>query len=242
MQIRLEGIDSPELHYAAAAQPRGTSARDALLAWLGVSGARYMADGTTLSAYSPAVLPVTMLANAVDPHGRPIAYLLREAIPPGTRRRRMSTAVLRATANHALLAAAHAYFLAHTSLPYAHRLELRDVARRARAARKGVWKHDASTRGFTLHSARSVGAGGVLIFPKLFRRCIDYLARREALGFSGSFVDWLAGHDSNASITPDRVVVKHAANIASASLICERHDRVAARCRRQRPHLRGEVT
>ena len=47
VQLRLEGIDAPELHYAQACQPRGESARDALLAWLGVSGVQFAADATT---------------------------------------------------------------------------------------------------------------------------------------------------------------------------------------------------
>lgn len=40
VQIRLEGIDAPELHYEGAAQPRGVRARDALLAWLGIDPAQ----------------------------------------------------------------------------------------------------------------------------------------------------------------------------------------------------------
>ena len=36
VQLRLEGIDAPELHYGTTSQPRGATARDALLTWLGV--------------------------------------------------------------------------------------------------------------------------------------------------------------------------------------------------------------
>ncbi len=226
VQLRLEGVDAPELHYAAAGQPRGASARDALLGWLGVTDVRCGPDGTTIDAAAPALVPATILTGAADAHGRVIAYLLRACPSTGARRHRVTPAVLKQTANHVLLAAGHVYPLAYTSQPREHRDMFRATARKARAKRLGVWSDDATARGFDLRGARSVGPQGALIFPKLFRRCIDYFADRVQ-GFDGSFVDWLSGHGSGGETRPDRVVLRHAANVLLSSLVQQRERHVA---------------
>src|SRR5690348_6845906 len=46
VQLRLEGIDAPELHYGNAAQPQGDTARDWLLDQLGFTGAEYRPGST----------------------------------------------------------------------------------------------------------------------------------------------------------------------------------------------------
>lgn len=139
----------------------------------------------------------------------------------------MSAAVLRATANYALVASGHAYLLAYTSLPDVHRQVLRDAARAARSKARHVWKDDVTARGFALYGGqRSIGPHGALIFPKLFRRCVDYLAHRRNYGFGGNFVDWLSGHGTGGTTRADRVSVRHAANIPLASLVTVRSDRI----------------
>ena len=244
VQIRLEGIDAPELHYnhPNASQPRASGARDALLTWLGVDPAslEYTLDGAVVASRSsaisaPRVLPVTVYTNGADSRGRPIGYLARAR--PGTgrngervhpRRCRVTASVLRATANYDLIANGNAYLLAYTSLPHGHRQVLRDAARAARAKARGVWRDDVTTRGFALCGGqRAIGPHGALIFPKLFRRCVDYLLHRHAYGFAGNFVDWLSGHGTAGSTKPDRVTVRHAANIPFCSLLSEQRDRIA---------------
>lgn len=231
VQLRLEGIDAPELHYEGAAQPRGARARDALLDWLGVD-VRALTfafdEATVLRAPRMAPLRVTALAREVDRHGRPIAYLLPGTGHTRARRCHVTEVVLRRSANAAMLAAGEAYLLAYTSLPLAHRAVLRALARGARRARHGVWADDASARGVALHGGkRALGPGGALVFPKLFRRCIDYLLRRHAERFGGSFVDWLARYGARGVPgSPERVCVPHAANIPFASLVREAHDRI----------------
>ncbi len=234
VQLRLEGIDAPELHYVSEAQPRGALARDALLAWLGVGRVTYAADGVTIAHADPAGVPVTILADAVDPNGRVIAYLQRADTMLGAsrksaalpKRKRVDAEALAATANVALLAAGHVYLLMYTSLPLLHRHVLRDVARGARAKKLGVHSADATERGFAVRGERALSPTGALIFPKLFRRVVDF---RRALvqGFHGSFGAWLAGHGSHGAPSPDRVNVKHAANILFASLVKERAGRVS---------------
>jgi len=226
VQLRLEGIDAPELHYASAGQPRAASARDALLSWLGATSVTCAPDGATVTACAPEIIPCTILTSGIDARGRVIAYLLRACPDTGARRHRVSAAVLRATANFALLEAGHVYPLAYTSQPSDHRTLFRGTARKARAKRLGVWNDDATARGFALRGVRSVGPSGALILPKLFRRCVDYFADRYQ-GFGGTFVEWLAGHGSGGEEKPDRVVLRHAANVLLSSLMKQTTTEVA---------------
>src|SRR5947207_4986817 len=41
VQLRFEGVDTPELHYGSAAQPLGAEARDQLLNWIGFQNIEY---------------------------------------------------------------------------------------------------------------------------------------------------------------------------------------------------------
>ncbi|MBK6691016.1 MAG: nuclease [Myxococcales bacterium] len=227
VQLRLEGIDAPELHYAQASQPRGESARDALLAWLGVTGVACAADGATIVAATPPAVPVTLLANAVDARGRVIAYVLPRRSEERAKRHRATTERIRTSANHALLEGGHVYPLAYTSMPEVHVRLFRAAARRARARKLGIWRDDATSRGFELHGARSVGAHGALILPKLFRRCMEFFTKRYAESFTGSFVEWLASHGSAGAPSPDRVVLRHAANIPLSALVRVHGSRLA---------------
>src|SRR4051812_47616433 len=48
LQLRLDGIDTPETHYNGQAQPLGVPARDELLAWCGFRDVQW--SGATVSA------------------------------------------------------------------------------------------------------------------------------------------------------------------------------------------------
>jgi len=197
VQLRLEGIDAPELHYEGAAQPLAIAARDALLGWLGFTRAGYSpasVGGATCVVSEPGAIDVAILAAAADLRGRPIAYLLRGGdarhVPATLRADAFDRALLKETANHAQLSNGAAYLLAYTSMPASHRALFRAVARRARDDRRGVWADDSTVRGFSLRTLASIGVHGALVFPKLFRRCVDYL-RDRAQGFRGNLTDWL---------------------------------------------------
>jgi len=219
VQIRLEGIDAPEVHYTQLGQPLGAIARDALLAWLGFSKIAFAKDGETIASSTPASVPAAILARSVDTHGRPIAYVLRDHRVHGKPRcHHVNAALLAQTANHAMIEGGFAYLLAYSSLPREHRRALRELAHVARAHKRGVWAHDSTTRGFELHGRRSIGPHGALVFPKLFRRCVSFLADR-ARGFRASLVEWLGANE--------RVLLPHAANVPFRSIVHERGNHVA---------------
>lgn len=203
VQLRLQAIDAPETHYRGASQPFALRTRDALLRWLGFTRTAWRAHDAFCTASEPASVTATVLASRIDAHGRVIAHLLRGHLPA----RSSTTAplsdadvaahLLAETASHHLLETGLAYFLAYTSLPPSHALLLRARAAAARAHRRGVWSCDATQSGFRLHDLSSIGPRGELIFPKLFRRCVDYLAAGHT-AHEASFRTWLRGHSSEA--------------------------------------------
>src|SRR5438105_4670404 len=75
VQLRLEAIDAPELHYGNAAQPTGDTARDWLLGQLGFTDVTYETGTTSVVSASPDAVPAVIYTKASDPNGRPISYL-----------------------------------------------------------------------------------------------------------------------------------------------------------------------
>jgi endonuclease YncB( thermonuclease family) len=192
-QLRFQGVDAPELHYGGSRQPVGKYARNVLLYLMGFGKVRY--DGLTVRHVEKRVRGA-ILTKGAEGHGRPISYLLldsdleglgdREEIPEDSD----VAPFLRRTLNYRMIAAGMQYFLAYDSMPEMHRELFREAAVAARSEGLGVWVQD-STSEFALKTPASIGPDGELIFPKLFRRCTDYLLARDQENFTGSFTDWL---------------------------------------------------
>jgi endonuclease YncB( thermonuclease family) len=188
--LRLEGIDAPESHYNTLSQPAADEARDALLELCGFGGVTR--QGETVLAATPDRIDAAILTSGADPNGRPISMLLAGADPPAADGADVAVdeAVLTGTVNARLLAEGAVYPLVYANLPPALGTVLRELARGARERRAGVWDRDC-TDGFDLVDGTSIGRGGQLILPKLFRRCSDWLAAGAPLG---SLPAWLASH------------------------------------------------
>jgi len=201
VQLRLEGIDAPELHYRGQRQPRALAARRTLLRYLGFRRVESVAD--IVCVCSPLMSKGAIVARRADTNGRVIAYVLPDqyvrAIPEGPCT--LHPRHLAWTANAEMLRSGDAYPMLYSTMPASERAVFRQLAREARAARRGLWAFD-HTRSFALHAAAA--SQGALVFPKLFRRCVAYL-RSVADGFGGDLSDWLdhsgAGED-DAMIFP----------------------------------------
>lgn len=224
-QLRLEGIDAPETHYGAHAQPLGDEARDHFLVRVLGFGHVDLKGDTVVSA-DPETLRGAVLTQAADVHGRPICYLLRgdEAADPfgGTATGRVEAGALARTANLAMVQAGFAYPLLYTSAPREHRAVFAEAGRRARDENLGVWELDATPR-FALRDRGSIEAGSAaarMIFPKLFRRATDYLTAVER-GFEGDLVDWLERNGAEN----DSVVVGGAHEVPLSVLLRRENDR-----------------
>jgi hypothetical protein len=130
----------------------------------------------------------------VEVNGRPVAYLLLDEeggdLPADGATVALDQALLDRTLNVWLLRQGLAYLLLYSSNPPEQRARLRALAAASRSAGGPVWLRDASAA-FVLDGATSIGPGGQLVFPKLFRRAFDYVHDVERHGFAGTLVDWL---------------------------------------------------
>ena len=205
-QLRLDAIDTPETHYEGLAQPLGEPARDDLLTWVGFTSVTW--SGDTVSASTPASIPAAILSGLVDVNGRPIVLLLRDALPADGTMVAVDEALLERTANWAQLASGAAYGTYYADTDAAIRSALVAPARAARDAGLGVWATDA-TGAFDLRSQASIGPDGVVILPKLFRRCSDYLKDRMS---GETLPHWLGRQRTGANPEDDQVFVGGAAD------------------------------
>jgi endonuclease YncB( thermonuclease family) len=192
VQLRFDCIDAPELHYQGAAQPLGATARDRLLRRLGFDDVTFAADGEIVMSASPTTVRMTVLARLVEINGRPVSVVFAgadadvaqlEDVPEVE----LTPALLERSVNHWEVSGGVAYPLLYTSTTPELRDTIRVAARGARDARRGVWSLD-STPSFSVADVAAVGDGGTLIWPKLFRRVVDYLRQRRP---GQSLADWL---------------------------------------------------
>jgi endonuclease YncB( thermonuclease family) len=228
VQLRFEAVDAPEVHYGTAAQPLGADARNALLGWIGFRDVVFDGDrpNQVVSA-SPDTVPAVVLSAGADPYGRPIAYVLvgDGDLPEDGSWTLVDEALLARTLNARLVGEGVAYPTFYTSTPQPHREQLRALAAAAREQGRGVWAVD-DTAEFELTDQASIGPGGQLILPKLFRRATDYL-KAVAGGFRGNLADWLVANASTPSRSEnDLVVLPGGVEVPLSTLVLQRNDRV----------------
>ncbi|WP_029030593.1 hypothetical protein [Salinarimonas rosea] len=195
IQLRYEAIDTLE---KAAVQPFANDALEANLALIGSGPDRRSAPGH-------------ILANRLDPNGRPIAFVFAgdASEPDGssvwldvTGRRgvggRRDTGGLTESVNFEMLADGQAYPMFYDTLYLDLRDALVEVSKAAKAAAAGharetyLFKHDA-----TMSGARWTGDASTLapIFPKLWRRIEkavrdpDYFTVAEPLRRVPDYID-----------------------------------------------------
>jgi endonuclease YncB( thermonuclease family) len=196
VQLRFDGIDAPELHYSGSAQPQGASARDALLGHLGFSDVTYRPGSTTVTSAEPATVPLVVLSRLVEVNGRPVSVVFAGA--PAQRLAgsagtwvRLDADLLDASVNAWEVTTGVAYPLLYTSTAPDLRAAFAAMARTAAEQHLGVWAADSSAR-FSVADPADVGPDGALVFPKLFRRTVDYLRDRKKSGLT--LPQWLAAH------------------------------------------------
>ncbi len=229
VQLRFEGVDAPELHYGTDAQPLGDTSRDALLEWIGFTDITFDPNSKTrIRRSTPTSVRAAILTQMAEVNGRPVAYVLVEAggnLPADGSWVNVDEGLLDQTLNLRMLTEGQAYYTVYTSTPVTHRRLFQAVAGDARAKELGVWGQD-STADVVLVDQSSIGPGGQLILPKLFRRCTDYL-KAVRKGFNGNLGDWLLA----SSATPtrdenDRVLVHDTIEVHLSDLIVQRNQHI----------------
>jgi hypothetical protein len=138
---------------------------------------------TGVVVVSGSVARGAILTRSVDVSGRVTAYAFRDGAVLDVER----------SANAMLLRDGMAYPLAYDTQPEEHRAAFATIAIDARTRRAGIWRID-HTASFSLASEGSIGPRGALILPKLFRRCVSFLAAR----FRGGLRRWLKSQGGHA--------------------------------------------
>ena len=125
------------------------------------------------------------------------------------------------TVNIQMLKAGLAYPLLYTSSPRYHRDHIRRDIQRFQSQRKGIWKND-SSHSFRLEDDYSSidAPDGTQIFPKLYRRCIDFLRDRNK-GFSGDILEWIENKGEKEN---DQVIINERDFPSRLSNIVEVHN------------------
>jgi endonuclease YncB( thermonuclease family) len=223
-QLRLEGIDAPETHYGDEIQPLGDNSRDRLLDFLGFKDIKRTDE--KIDSCVPAEMPGIVLSRSFDPHGRPIAYAIvgdRPELVDGSDIV-VSNELLAQTLNAKMLQAGAAYPLLYTSTPEEHRAWLREQAQQARSKKLGVWAVDSSKEFALLDFGSICPPKGTLIYPKFFRRCVDYLHQVSEGGFRGDFTSWLQAtpqENDNLLVNKREIPLSHVFEEKSNKVICQ---------------------
>ncbi len=207
VQLRFEAIDAPELHFGDLEQPLGAQARDVLLREMGFR--KVEVENRMVRSSDPKELRGVILSQAAEGNGRPIAYVIVGAFANSFEdgsRVEVDNNVLEKTINKTMLENGMAYYTVYSSTPEAHRLYLKNISAKARAAKRGVWGMDRSSS-FVLQKQADVDVNGQLILPKLFRRASSYLASIRKKEFKGNIKQWLVWTQSEKKSENDIVKI-----------------------------------
>lgn len=227
LQLRFEGIDALELHFAPGnrhgevSQPRplADEARDLLIALLGMEPVAYVPPrGLTVDEAPSDGARGYILSRALEVHGRPVAFVFAGEPPggePDGAEVFLDGGWLRESLNYRLVRAGQAYPLFYDTLFYDLRAEYARAALEARAAGSGLWARDRSTLGLVAEAMAPLETEGV-IFPKLFRRLAEYFALHGD-GVAG-FRDWLEAEKPEQVIVLPLMHVTHLDDVLTVDL------------------------
>ena len=196
VQLRLQGIGSPETHFGGHGQPLGDKARDALFGFLGFKQVKV--QGNSVTDCEPDTCCAAILTSGGDPHGQPICHLLPAAAAAGLndgRALRVSQQLLRQTVNFAQVERGMAYPLFYESMAPSHFKVFREAAIGAERHNRGIWFHD-RTAEFLLDRQADASdvPGWEADFPEALSAGDGLFAREWRLGGRGEF-EAVAGQD-----------------------------------------------
>ena len=207
-QLRLDGVDALETHYAAPGGGRivhqplrlAHAAAAELLDWLGFRDV--VRNGETVVRVRQDDQPGFVLTRGADLYGRCVALAGRGEPPaPSGEQVYVDVPLVRATANHRLMGLGLAYPTFYTKLYADLRGELTLQARAAREAGAGVFADDLTQTGVNVESLATLTERAVIV-PKLFRRLVEYLELSNGDTSLAAFRDFLAQQDDRLWVIP----------------------------------------
>lgn len=201
ISVRLEAIDTLETHFENDHQELlgGRAARDLLLDQLGFRDVAYFDDlPNNVASASDDARRGHVLSNGIDANGRMIGFVYPDdpALPDGATIF-VDDDLVDTSINTELLRAGLAYPAFYATLPTSLRRHLTDLARDARAANAatGLWPRATADPNGPATIADLDDLERLVIWPKLFRRIVPYLAA----GFTtfDQFDTWLRADPTN---------------------------------------------
>jgi endonuclease YncB( thermonuclease family) len=195
ISVRLEAIDALETHFQETHQELAgaNSARDELLRLLGFTNVRFFDDlPNKVASADQDALRGHVLANGIDANGRLIAFVYPGDHPgPDGTAVFVDVGLVDRSINAQLLTAGHAYPAFYATLPADLRTHLAKVSEAARAAQPpvGLWPRSTADPDGPATIANLDVLEGLVIWPKLFRRVVPYLA--SGFGDFDGFDGWL---------------------------------------------------
>lgn len=199
VQLRLEGIDTLETHYEPQYGNLGIihqpiafarAAAAELLEFLGFERVTRQQDEEVTSS-TPEEVPGYILTRCGDRNGRCVAFAFAgEISKPDGSQERVHRDWIQESVNLHLLRTGLAYPGFYTKLYPELRQVMAIAVQEARTNREGIWQEDQTNTGFELKDLRTL-TRDVVIFPKLFRRLIGYLASNGGSFSLKQFRDYL---------------------------------------------------
>ena len=203
-QLRLDGIDALETHYANWHQQGelGNAAAKKLLDYLGFKNVRRNNRGLVSSA-KPDEVPGYIMTRFADKYGRAVSFAFKGEAPEDDGELVfLDVDRMRKSANHTMLESGLAYPTFYSLLYVDLRKAMAEAANKARAAEKGVWRHDQTTTGFDVTGRDQLSE--LVILPKIFRRLVDYLNLDETGGTTlDGFAHYLDTRNDRLFTVPD---------------------------------------
>lgn len=180
VSVRLEAIDALETHFEETHQQLAgaNAARDELLRLLGFTNVRYWEDlPNKVQSADQDSLRGHVLTNGVDANGRLIGFAYA-GDPPGADGASvfLDPALADASANGTLLAGGLVYPAFYATLPAQLRTHLAEVSQAARGKAAGIWPGSTADPNGAATVTGLADAEGLVMWPKLFRRLVPYLA------------------------------------------------------------------
>ena len=201
VSVRLEAIDALETHFQEAHQELtgANAARAELLGHLGFTNVTFFDDlPNKVQSADQDALRGHVLSNGIDGNGRLIAFVYPgDHSGPDGMAVFVDEALVDQSLNAVLLAAGHAYPAFYATLPADLRTHLAAVSEAARDTQSpvGLWPRSTADPDGPATVADLAGLEQLVIWPKLFRRIVPYLA--SGFGDFDGFDTWLRADPVN---------------------------------------------
>ena len=183
--VRFEGIDALETHFQNHHQNLefANAAREEMLREVGFTQVDFFDDRPNkVRSAVPHPLPGYILATGIEQNGRIVAQVFAgepDAGPADGDRVFVDEALLDRSVNAAIVRAGLTYGEFYTTMPFSLIAHMRDLVTQARAAGAGFWPHESLGVDIPAQPTGIADLSDMVIFPKLYRRLIDYFAHEH---------------------------------------------------------------